>query len=55
MISFVGGRDQRNRLIREAYDTHRYSIGQIARHLRLGRSTISRALPRTRTSVETPK
>jgi REP element-mobilizing transposase RayT len=42
----VGGRDQRNRRIQEAYDIHRYSIVQIARHLGLGRSTISRALPR---------
>jgi hypothetical protein len=38
-----GRRDQR---IREAYEVHRYSIGQIAAHLGLGRSTISRALHR---------
>jgi REP element-mobilizing transposase RayT len=36
-----GTRDQR---IREAYEIHRYTIGQIAAHLRMGRSTISRAL-----------
>jgi putative transposase len=32
--------------IREAYEIHRYTIGQIAAHLGLGRSTISRALHR---------
>ena len=38
-----GRRDQR---IREAYDVHRYSIGQIAAYLGLGRSTVSRVLHR---------
>ncbi len=46
LFDAVEGRDERNRRIHEAYDTHRYSIGQIARHLGVGRSTISRALPR---------
>ena len=40
-------REQRNERIRTAYELHRYTTGQIARHLRLGRSTVSRALTRS--------
>jgi putative transposase len=44
LFDSLEGRDQRNQRIREAVVTHRYTIGQIARHLGLGRSTVSRTL-----------
>ncbi len=46
LFNSPSGRDQRDQRIREAYESHRYTIGQIAAHLSLGRSTISRALRR---------
>ena len=46
LFNSSSGRDGRDQGIREAYESHRYTIGQIAAHLRLGRSTISRALRR---------
>jgi len=45
------GRDRRDQRIREAYESHRYTTGQIAAHLGLGRSTISRALRRPTLTV----
>ena len=46
LFNSPNGRDRRDQQIREAYESHRYTIGQIAAHLGLGRSTISRALRR---------
>lgn len=55
LFDSAGGRDERNRRIQEAYDNYRYTIGQIACHLGLGRSTISRALPRPGPSAASEK
>jgi REP element-mobilizing transposase RayT len=37
-------RRQRNDQIRLAHEVHRYTMGEIARHLRIGRATVARAL-----------
>jgi hypothetical protein len=46
LFNLPSDRHRRDQRIREAYGIHRYTMGRIAAHLGLGRSTISRALRR---------